>query len=158
MPSETALLAASGGVAAVVIAYATILPELDLVSLPMGARTARLKAKHLGAAVVVIAVLSVLVDRAGAVTHSGYLGGCLIGWLYTHLLGFGQPSYFQRMLRHRRSEADRLQRMGVEQYIAEEIDPLLEKISREGMESLTRVERRKLTQAREKFGDGSAPA
>src|SRR5205823_8991447 len=32
MPSQTLLYAASGGVAAVLIAYATILPELDLIA------------------------------------------------------------------------------------------------------------------------------
>jgi hypothetical protein len=40
--------------------------------------------------------------------------------------------------------------MTAEEFIAEEIDPLLEKISRNGMQSLTRAERRTLAQVREK--------
>jgi hypothetical protein len=40
--------------------------------------------------------------------------------------------------------------MSAEQFIAEEIDPLLEKISQSGIGSLTRAERRLLAQAREK--------
>ena len=38
------------------------------------------------------------------------------------------------------------------EFIEQEIDPLLEKISRGGMQSLTRAERRRLDQAREKVG------
>jgi hypothetical protein len=41
--------------------------------------------------------------------------------------------------------------MTPEQFIAEEIDPVLDKISREGMDSLTRAERRLLAKAREKM-------
>jgi hypothetical protein len=45
--------------------------------------------------------------------------------------------------------------MNAEQFIAEEVDPLLEKISREGMQSLTRSERRILAKAREKLAGES---
>ena len=38
------------------------------------------------------------------------------------------------------------------QFIAEEIDPILEKISRDGIRSLTRNERRILSMGREKMG------
>ena len=42
-----------------------------------------------------------------------------------------------------------------EEFIAQEIDPLLEKISREGMGSLTRAERKLLAKAREKIAGES---
>src|SRR5207302_11217031 len=45
MPSETLLYAASGGTAAVAIAYATILPELDLVAWGQSRFSFHLKAK-----------------------------------------------------------------------------------------------------------------
>jgi hypothetical protein len=41
--------------------------------------------------------------------------------------------------------------MTPEEFIAQEIDPLLDKISRQGMGSLTRAERRLLAKAREKI-------
>jgi hypothetical protein len=41
--------------------------------------------------------------------------------------------------------------MSAGQFVAEEIDPLLEKISRQGLASLSRRERRLLDQAREKM-------
>jgi hypothetical protein len=41
--------------------------------------------------------------------------------------------------------------MSVAQLMSEEIDPLLEKISRYGINSLTRAERRNLARARERM-------
>ena len=145
MPSPTVLFAASGGIAAVLMAYSTILPELELVL--------RIKAKHVAWAAIAASALLVVVDRTGTVTHSAYLGGCAAGWLYAHLLGFGRPSFLQRALYQRKANAERYRQMNAEQFIAEEVDPLLEKISREGVNSLTRAERRILAQAREKLAE-----
>jgi membrane associated rhomboid family serine protease len=155
MPANCALYAAGGGVAAVLVAYATILPELELTSMVFFVLPIRLKAKHLAYGVFVIALALVILDRGGMVAHSAYLGGSVAGWLYAHLLGFGRPSFLQRMVRQRRMEADRLNRLSAEEFMAEEIDPLLDKISRDGMGSLTRAERRKLAQAREKISEQS---
>lgn len=145
MPSNTVLFAASGGIAAVLMAYATILPELELVM--------RIRAKHVAYVAVAASALLVLLDRSGTVTHSAYLGGCAAGWLYAHLLGFGRPSFLQRALYQRKANAERYRQMNAEQFIAEEVDPLLEKISREGIDSLTRAERRVLARAREKLAE-----
>ncbi|MEY2483642.1 MAG: hypothetical protein QOK24_2170 [Verrucomicrobiota bacterium] len=153
MPATSVLLGASGGVAAVLVAYAAILPELELTSMMFFLLPIRLKAKHLAYGAFVIAVLGIVFDRTGAVAHSAYLGGCLGGWLYAHLLGFGRPSILQRALRQRRSDAERHRMMSAEQFIAEEVDPLLDKISREGIDSLTRSERRLLAKAREKIAE-----
>lgn len=146
MPTNTILFAASGGVAAVLIAYATVLPELELASVP----PLRLKAKYLAYGTILTAIVLLVIHRDGVVIHSALLGGAAAGWLYAHLLGFGQPSFLQRMLRQRRATAQRYQQMSAEQFIAEKVDPLLEKISRSGIESLTRAERQVLAQAREK--------
>ena len=150
MPSDCILLAASGGVAAVLVAYATILPELELTAM-MLFMPIRLKAKYLAYGAFVVAVVLVFFDRRGTVVHSAYLGGCAAGWLYAHLLGFGRPSFLQRFLRHQRSETKRYEQMSLEQLMREEIDPLLEKISRQGIISLTRSERRTLSKARDKI-------
>lgn len=154
MPGNTVLLGASGGVAAVLLAYATILPELELTSMVFFVVPVRLKAKHLAYGTTVIGITLLLIDRYGTVSHSAYLGGCAAGWLYAHLLGFGRPSFLQRALHQRKVQAERFQHMNAEQFIAEEVDPLLEKISREGIRSLTRTERRTLARAREKLVQG----
>lgn len=155
MPSTSVLFAASGGVAAVLLAYATILPELELTSTIFPVLPVRLKARHLAYGACVIAILGVTLDRNGAVTvtHSAYLGGCVAGWLYAHLLGFGRPSIFQRVLRRRHAEVERYRTMTSRQFISEEVDPVLDKISREGLHSLTWSERRTLARAREKIAE-----
>jgi hypothetical protein len=156
MPATSVLFAASGGAIAVLVAYATILPELELTSIFL-VLPVRLKAKHLAYGAFAIALWGVTLDRGGAVAHSAYLGGAIAGWVYAHLLGFGRASIVQRALRQRRTEAERLRAMTAEQFISEEVDPILDKISREGLQSLTRGERRTLAQAQEKIaGKGQA--
>jgi membrane associated rhomboid family serine protease len=157
MPADCVLFAASGGVAAVLVAYATILPELELTAMMFFMVPLRLKAKHLAYGVIVIAIILVCVDRTGTVGQSAYLGGCAAGWLYAHLLGFGRPSFVQRFLRQYRVEAERYEQMTIEQLIREEIDPLLEKISRRGFASLTRRERRSLSRARQRILEKGQP-
>ena len=153
MPATSVLFAASGGAIAVLVAYATILPELELTSMIFLVLPVRLKAKYLAYGAFALALWGVTLDRNGAVAHSAYLGGAVAGWMYAHLLGFGRASILQRALRQRRAAADRLRAMTSDQFIAEEVDPILDKISREGLQSLTRGERRTLAQAQEKIAD-----
>ena len=150
MPPDTVLLAATGGVAAVVVAYATILPELELNAL-IFVLPVSIKMKHLAYAAVGGALMLICTSRTGMVGHSALLGGCAAGWLYAHLLGFGGPSMLQRFINHRRAEAERYDHMSPYQLMTEEIDPLLEKISRHGFQGLTKSERRNLLKAREKI-------
>ena len=157
MPSDCVLFGASGGVAAIFIAYATILPELEMTTLLLFMVPVRLKMRRLAQIALVGAVALLLYDRSGAVGHSAFVGGAIAGWFYAHLLGFGRTSLLQRVLRQRRLEAARLQSMRADQFVAEEIDPLLEKISQRGLASLNRRERRLLEQAREKMLSGNAP-
>jgi len=152
MPSETLLYAASGGVAAVLIAYATILPELDLIAWGAPRFSFHVKAKHVAGALLFLSLVMLVIDRNGAVMHSAIPGGLAAGWLYANLLGFGHASWLRRLLRRRREAAERVQRMTPAEFIKHEIDPLLEKISRNGIQSLTKAERRLLSQAREKVG------
>ena len=157
MPSNCAVFAASGGVAAVLIAFATILPELEMTTLLLFMVPVRLKMRRLAQIAIVGAVALLLFDRSGAVGHSAFVGGAIAGWFYAHLLGFGGTSLLQRILRQRRLETTRLQSMSADQFVAEEIDPLLEKISQRGLASLSRRERRVLEQAREKMLSENAP-
>jgi rhomboid family protein len=151
MPSQSVLFAGSGGVAAVLVAYATVLPELELTSLAFFAIPIRLKAKHLAYALFALAMVLLCFDRTGSVSHSACLGGCLAGWFYAHLLGFGRPSMVQRFLHQRKAEAERYERMNAEELMTTEIDPLLEKISRCGITGLSRRERRRLARARQEI-------
>ena len=151
MPSQSVLFAASGGVAAVVVAYAAILPELEIFAQAFFGLRLRVKAKHVATGSAVLAAVLLCVDRGPAVAHSALLGGCAAGWLYAHLLGYGRPSLIQRLLRERRQAALRYERMTIQQLMSEQVDPLLEKISTHGLGSLSRNERRSLARAREKI-------
>jgi membrane associated rhomboid family serine protease len=151
MPSNCVLFAASGGVAAIFVAYATILPELEMTTLLLFMVPVRLKMRRLAQIALVGAAALLLFDRSGAVGHSAFIGGSIAGWFYAHLLGFGRTWLLQRIHCQRRLEATRLQSMSADQFVAEEIDPLLEKISQRGLASLSRRERRLLEQAREKM-------
>ena len=151
MPAQTVLFAASGGAAALLIADATILPELELISVSLFGVPIRIKAKHLGYATFITAIVSIFAYRNGVVGCTGYAGGCMAGWFYAHLLGFGRTSWIQRHLQHRRAAAERFRQLSPEQLISEEVDPLLEKISRSGFASLSRWERRRLVRARERI-------
>jgi membrane associated rhomboid family serine protease len=157
MPSNCALFAGSGGVTAIFVAYATILPELEMTTLFLFMVPVRLKMRRLAQIALVGAVALLLFDRSGAVGHSAFVGGAIAGWVYAHLLGFGRTSFLQRILHQRRLEASRFQSMSADQFVAEEIDPLLEKISQRGLASLSRSERRLLEQAREKMLSENAP-
>jgi membrane associated rhomboid family serine protease len=152
LPSETLLYGASGGVAAVLIAYATILPELDLIAWPNRFLPLHVKAKHIAYSVTFVSLVMMMIDRHGALVHSAIPGGLAAGWMYTRWLGFGHPSWLQQTLWRRRVQAERIDRMTPAEFIEHEVNPLLEKISRKGMSSLTRSERRILDRAREKVG------
>ena len=154
MPAETVLFAASGGIAAVVMAYATILPEMELAAVTIVFRWC-IKAKYLAYGAVAVGFVLVFVDRFGTVTHSAYLGGCAAGWLYAHLLDSVAPSFLQRALHQRRASAERYRQMDAEQFIAEEVDPLLDKISRKGLQSLSRGNDELSRVAREKLEEKS---
>jgi membrane associated rhomboid family serine protease len=149
MPTSTVLFAGSGGVAAIVVAYATILPGLDLGALIPFGFLRRIRMTDAACAIVGIAFVLILIDRGEIVGHSALLGGCVAGWLYPNLLGYGRISVLRRFLNRRRLEARRYQQMSLDQLMAKEIDPLLEKISCRGFRSLTRTERRNLLRARQ---------
>ena len=151
MPANTVLYAASGGVAAVLIAYATILPELNLIDWRIWRFSFHLKAKHVAAVLLVLSIIMLLIDRNGAVMHSAIPGGLAAGWLYANLLGYGHASWLRRWLHRRQEAAERVRRMSSAEFIEQEIDPLLEKISQRGVRSLTRRERRLLLRARERM-------
>ncbi len=150
-PSMIPLVGASAGVCAVSIAFTTILPELRLTALLFFVLPIRLRAKYLAAGIIGSSILFLATGFMPEVGHLAHLGGCLVGWLYVHQLGYGNPWRIQRYVFEKRQRAYRFERMSSEQFMAEEIDPILDKIAREGLHSLTRTERRILEKGREKL-------
>jgi membrane associated rhomboid family serine protease len=149
--SETSLIGASGGVFAVLMAFATVLPELEITVLIFFVIPLRMRAKWLGAGLIGTSVFFALTGIGGDIGHIAHLGGALTGWVYARRLGYGGAFWLQRVFRDRRRLRERRARMGPTQFISEEIDPILDKISKEGIHSLTREERRVLELGRDKI-------
>ena len=89
------------------------------------------------------------------------LVGAGIGWLYVRFLGFGKQLPGEAIFRSWLIRRRQIARMPARQYVTEFVDPILDKIRTEGMDRLSRSERRILRQARQKarrkrFGSGPA--
>jgi hypothetical protein len=137
-------------VCAVLLAFTTILPEFEVTLLDV-IIPVRLRAKYVGWLVAGGSVLLAAFQWEPGVAHMAHVGGCMVGWMYARQLGFGNPWWFQRRMMERRQREQRLDRMSPDQYMTEEIDPILDKIARDGMRSLNRAERRILERGREKI-------
>jgi membrane associated rhomboid family serine protease len=156
-PLTAPLIGASAGVCAVFIAFTTILPEIELTALLFFIIPVRVKAKHLALAITAISIIfSFGGGTFGGYGHLAHLGGILLGWVYARQLGYGNPLRIQRYVFEKRQRDERLKRMPPGQFVSQEIDPILDKISREGLHSLTRAERRILEKGREKIAQRTA--
>ena len=148
---ETTLTGVSAGVAAVVVAYTTILPELEITMNLFFVIPLRLRAKYVAYALVAVSTLCWWTMTELQVGWAGMIAGSVFAWVYVKQLGYGNPLPIQRLIFERRQRAARLERMSPEQFVATEIDPILEKIAQHGMKSLTRAERKILEQGRSKM-------
>lgn len=151
------LMGASAGVCAVLLAFTTMLPELEITALLFFVIPIRMRAKWLGRAVVISSIFFAVTPFGGNVGHLAHLGGAITGWFYTRRLGFGGAFWFQRFVRDRRRLRDRQEHMDPNEFISREIDPILDKIAREGIHSLTRSERQILEMGREKIAKKTTP-
>lgn len=154
--SANPLIGASAGVLAVLVAFTTMLPELEITALIMFIIPVKMKAKILGWVVAGSSAAFFLLNLVGVPIfpewgHAAHLGGCLVGWMYIKQLGYGNPMALQRYVFEKREQDARRDRMPPGQFISEEIDPILDKISKEGIHSLTRAERKILERGRDKI-------
>jgi membrane associated rhomboid family serine protease len=150
MPEFT-LMGVSGGAAALLAAYATTLPELEVVGHLFFVLPLKLKAKYLGLSLAGISLACWFSQALPEVGPAAVFAGCVAGWAYARQLGFGNPFWFQRRIFERRQREARIARMPADQFMAEEVDPILEKIAANGVASLTRSERQILERGREKI-------
>jgi len=150
-PADVPLVGASAGVFALLIAFTTIYPEVQLTVFLFFVIPVRLKARVLAYLLVGFSLVCLLAGFMPEVGHTAHLGGCLVGWLYTKRLGYGNPLRLQRYFTKKRELTERLKTMSPEEFISAEIDPILDKIAREGIHSLTRMERKILEKGRDKI-------
>jgi membrane associated rhomboid family serine protease len=79
------------------------------------------------------------------------LGGLAAGWAYARLLGFGGLLFAQRGSNVVESKSRQIEEMDWEEFLRTELNPVLEKISTQGIHSLTRAEWKILQQSRRKL-------
>ncbi len=152
--SSSYLMGASAAVLACVIAFATLFPDREVTLLVFFVLPVTLKAKYLALVAIAFDIFPLLSRSDTSVAHLAHLGGAALGYVYIKHLGYGsQPRWvlwLQRMIEklrpHRRPKPRPVSR---EEFMSEQIDPILDKIAREGMQSLTRRERKILESARE---------
>lgn len=152
---NTFLIGASGSVFAVVVAAATLLPHYKFHLLLLGP----VKITYIAAFFVFASFIGSVESNAGG--NLCHLGGALLGYLYINQLrkgnDLGKPINFisnklknlgKPRMKVRYGSGRRFENK--DKPSQEEIDRILDKISRSGYESLTKAEKQKLFKASEK--------
>jgi membrane associated rhomboid family serine protease len=152
--STLPVVGASAAVLACVIAFATLFPNRDVTLLVFFVLPVTMKAKYLALIAIALDVFPLLSHAATNVAHLAHLGGAALGYVYIKHLGYGAtPRWlhwfesFGRRLRPR--PRPKPPELSPEEFMREVIDPILDKIAREGMHSLTRRERKILESAKD---------
>jgi membrane associated rhomboid family serine protease len=162
---------ASAGVYGVIAIFAMMNREMQLTTLIAFILPVRMKAKYLLLVLAVVAALGMLEPGSG-VAHAAHLGGMLGGVGYVRfLLGRGRGAWRwpKVSVMKRRPKvvvmaapspkfrvskappAERPAELPPEEYMQQEVDPILDKISSKGIHSLTERERRILQAAGRKI-------
>jgi membrane associated rhomboid family serine protease len=141
-----AVVGASAGVCAVLFSFTTLFPEARLTALLFFVVPVRMKARTLAIGFVAVSLFFILTRTGGNVGHLAHLGGCLVGWWMTRRqmaggIPLGVP-LFRGMRGHRRPGG------GGHPFVSPSVDAILDKISAEGLHSLTPEERRILERGR----------
>jgi len=162
--SNVPILGASAAVLACVIAFATLFPDREITLLVFFILPVTLKAKYMALLAIAFDIFPLLAGADVGVAHLAHLGGMLVGYLYIKQLGYGMtPRWLLALQRagaaltpliaglkpQRRNLSPDDSRSERDEYMHEVVDPILDKIAREGMQSLTRREQQILESARE---------
>lgn len=142
--SEIPVIGASGAIFGLLVAFALIFPERPITLLIFFVLPLTLKAKHLVMLLGIIAFLSL--PAGGGVAHLAHLGGMVVGFLYLKMqkMSYQHKFPFSRISRLKRSQ----EQAKKAEELSAEIDSILDKVSREGMESLTWKEKRILQKSK----------
>ncbi len=153
--SPAILVGASAAGFACLIAFTTIMPELQLTMLLFFIIPVRMKAKYMALGAFAVSLLFTIFPPGDNVGHLAHLVGCVAGWVYARFLGYGNKLPLGGVFDTLKSKSKTSARPPVKDAkfttVENEIDPILDKISKHGMQSLTPEERRILEKGREKI-------
>lgn len=143
---------ASGAVFGLLMAYGILFPHRVVTLLLFFIIPVQMRARHIAFFFGGIEVLFLLGERSGSgVARVAHLGGLLFGYLYMryeiYILDF--LNYCEKWV-FKREENENINDQK-EAYIRKQIDPILDKIAKKGIHTLTWRERRILKKAKKKF-------
>lgn len=139
-----------------VAAFAMIFPERELTMLIFFVIPVRLRAKTLLIVSLVMALVGIVFSDSifgGNLANAAHLGGMAMGWFYVRkvLNRDWMPHWFEKPARSAELPAERTPESSTTDFLADEVDPILDKISARGIQSLTAREREILEKARAKM-------
>jgi len=92
------LIGASGAVCGVLLAFTTMFAETEIVALILFVIPIRMRAKYLGWGIVGTSTLFLIIGFEPWIGHAAHLGGCIAGYLFARLDGYGRPTFLERKL------------------------------------------------------------
>ena len=135
------VIGASGGVFALVLAFATFYPRHRLLVFPL---PMPVEARWAALGFFGVSVMASF-DSGAGIAHLAHLGGIVVGFIYARVL----------MARERRAvpplPGAARETSGATVFVSREVDAILDKISREGFQSLTPKEKQVLAAAQRKL-------
>jgi membrane associated rhomboid family serine protease len=144
-----------------VAAFALLFPERELMLLIFFVIPVRLRAKTLLILSAVLALAGIVFSESffgGNVANAAHLGGMAMGWFFIRKILQGDWSRLTGTLRPfkqsgppRRPVPSPLETKPAGDFVEEQVDPILEKISAHGIQSLTAREREILEAARHRM-------
>ena len=171
---DIGIVGASGSVFALIAALTWAMPDRRLTLLLFFVLPITLRARTIFWGLFAITSFCIAFPSKDGIAHGAHLGGFLLGWGFAHWMLLGSFSLagwnvFAR-LRDKKSRRRKVVRVGAarafsstesnvieaeeiskDEFIKQEIDPILEKITKEGVHSLTSRERKILDEARRRM-------
>lgn len=150
-PETAVIIGASGAVFGILVAFGMLFPERVVTLLVFFLFPVNMKAKHLVLIFVGAELLLVSLNVPGdPIAHLAHLGGALFGFLYMKNIGrvrAGRGPRVFRRARLRLLDND----SGENADLREQVDAVLDKISRHGVSNLTEREKAILRRAKDEF-------
>lgn len=165
------VVGASAGIFGLVAAFAVLAPDQHLTMFLFFVIPVTIRAKFLLYGSIVLAVLGIVFSKhfGPQIAHAAHLGGILTGVAFIKFAG-KLPERLWNPFESRRRKRDLIEAVSIkippkrsqrgaensedltqEQFISREVDPILDKISQHGIQSLTERERKILEAARKKM-------
>jgi membrane associated rhomboid family serine protease len=154
------VVGASAAAFGLVAAYATLFPERELFLLIFFVLPVRLTARKLLIVSAILALIGFGLPFSN-VANAAHLGGMLAGWLFIRWFVLDQngawrlPAFFSAPAAssplRQRTPTRPEEELSTDEFVRKQVDPILDKISKQGIHSLTDRERQILEQARSKM-------